>query len=160
MIGAKLAGIDIFVTGGIGGVHRGAQETFDVSADLTELGRTPVAVVSSGVCQLFRNKKWFIQCDSTFYFFFIRSNRSWILAKRWNIWKRKGFAWLLWDLELNFLHFSLHSVDFSLLIGWKRRPKRPVSSSNAWLSTVAADCSLPFRSRNRARPMEKRSNEL
>ena len=57
-------------SGGIGGVHRGAQETFVVSADLTELGRTPVAVVSSGVCQLFRNKKWFIQCDSTFLFFF------------------------------------------------------------------------------------------
>ena len=37
--------------GGIGGVHRGAQETFDVSADLTELGRTAVAVVSSGVIQ-------------------------------------------------------------------------------------------------------------
>lgn len=36
--------------GGIGGVHRGAEESFDVSADLTELGRTPVAVISSGVC--------------------------------------------------------------------------------------------------------------
>ncbi len=43
------AGIPIFVTGGIGGVHRGAETTFDVSADLTELGRTPVAVVSAGV---------------------------------------------------------------------------------------------------------------
>jgi len=37
------------VTGGIGGVHRGAEVSFDVSADLTELGRTPVAVVSAGV---------------------------------------------------------------------------------------------------------------
>ena len=37
------------MTGGIGGVHRGAETTFDVSADLTELGRTPVAVVSAGV---------------------------------------------------------------------------------------------------------------
>lgn len=46
MIGAHLAGIEIFATGGIGGVHRGAP--FDVSADLTELGRTPVAVVCSG----------------------------------------------------------------------------------------------------------------
>ncbi|KAH1023723.1 hypothetical protein HUJ05_003329 [Dendroctonus ponderosae] len=42
-------GIRIFATGGIGGVHRGASETFDISADLTELGRCNVAVVSSGV---------------------------------------------------------------------------------------------------------------
>lgn len=46
MIGAHLAGITVFATGGIGGVHRGVP--FDVSADLTELGRTPVAVVCSG----------------------------------------------------------------------------------------------------------------
>lgn len=46
---AALAGIRVFVTGGLGGVHRGAQETFDVSADLTELGQTDVAVVSAGV---------------------------------------------------------------------------------------------------------------
>ncbi|GFN86597.1 pseudouridine-5'-phosphate glycosidase [Plakobranchus ocellatus] len=49
MIAARMAGIPIFATGGIGGVHRGAESSFDVSADLTELGRTPVAVVSSGV---------------------------------------------------------------------------------------------------------------
>eukprot|EP00339_Tiarina_fusa_P016299 CAMPEP_0117066250 /NCGR_PEP_ID=MMETSP0472-20121206/46331_1 /TAXON_ID=693140 ORGANISM="Tiarina fusus, Strain LIS" /NCGR_SAMPLE_ID=MMETSP0472 /ASSEMBLY_ACC=CAM_ASM_000603 /LENGTH=64 /DNA_ID=CAMNT_0004787233 /DNA_START=263 /DNA_END=457 /DNA_ORIENTATION=+ len=48
MILANLAGIEIFVTGGIGGVHRGAETTFDVSADLIELGKTPVAVVSAG----------------------------------------------------------------------------------------------------------------
>merc|ERR1719498_251447 len=48
MLIAHLAGIRIFVTGGIGGVHRGAEETWDVSADLTELGRTPVAVVCAG----------------------------------------------------------------------------------------------------------------
>jgi pseudouridine-5'-phosphate glycosidase len=46
MIVAHLAGIELFATGGIGGVHRG--HPFDVSADLTELGRTPVTVVSSG----------------------------------------------------------------------------------------------------------------
>ncbi len=46
MIVAQLAGIQVFATGGIGGVHRGAP--FDVSADLLELGRTPVAVVCSG----------------------------------------------------------------------------------------------------------------
>jgi pseudouridylate synthase len=45
---AALAGIDIFATGGIGGVHRGAEETFDISADLIELSRTKVAVVCAG----------------------------------------------------------------------------------------------------------------
>lgn len=48
MIGAALAGIKIFVTGGIGGVHRGAEDSFDISADLTELGRTNVGVVCAG----------------------------------------------------------------------------------------------------------------
>ena len=48
MYAAALAGIEIFATGGIGGVHRGAERTFDVSADLVELGRTPVAVVCAG----------------------------------------------------------------------------------------------------------------
>lgn len=46
---AHLAGIRVFVTGGLGGVHRGAETSFDVSADLTELSTTPVAVVSAGV---------------------------------------------------------------------------------------------------------------
>jgi pseudouridine-5'-phosphate glycosidase len=45
---AALAGIRVFATGGIGGVHRGAEESFDISADLEELGRTPVAVVCAG----------------------------------------------------------------------------------------------------------------
>jgi pseudouridine-5'-phosphate glycosidase len=45
---AARAGIRVFATGGIGGVHRGAEITFDVSADLTELAETPVAVVSAG----------------------------------------------------------------------------------------------------------------
>lgn len=45
---AHLAGVQVFATGGIGGVHRGARETWDVSADLTELGRTPVLVVCAG----------------------------------------------------------------------------------------------------------------
>ena len=45
---ADLAGIEIFATGGIGGVHRGAEETFDISADLIELSRTRVAVVCAG----------------------------------------------------------------------------------------------------------------
>ncbi len=49
MIIAALAGIKIFVTGGIGGVHRGAGESFDISADLTELANTDVAVVCAGV---------------------------------------------------------------------------------------------------------------
>lgn len=48
MICAHFAGIRVFATGGIGGVHRGASESFDISADLQELARTPVAVVSAG----------------------------------------------------------------------------------------------------------------
>ncbi|MEJ2043314.1 MAG: pseudouridine-5'-phosphate glycosidase [Reinekea sp.] len=48
MIIAQMAGIKVFATGGIGGVHRGAQETFDISADLTELSKTSVAVVCAG----------------------------------------------------------------------------------------------------------------
>lgn len=48
MICAALAGIEVFVTGGIGGVHRDAAQTFDISADLQELAKTPVAVVCAG----------------------------------------------------------------------------------------------------------------
>ncbi|XYJ09704.1 pseudouridine-5'-phosphate glycosidase [Telluria sp. B2] len=49
MICAELAGIEVFVTGGIGGVHRGAETSFDISADLQELASTNVAVVCAGV---------------------------------------------------------------------------------------------------------------
>jgi len=49
MIAAYAAGIDVFVTGGIGGVHRGFEQTMDVSADLDELSRTPLTVVSAGI---------------------------------------------------------------------------------------------------------------
>jgi pseudouridine-5'-phosphate glycosidase len=49
MICAQLAGIEVFVTGGIGGVHRGAETSFDISADLQELAHTSVAVVCAGV---------------------------------------------------------------------------------------------------------------
>jgi pseudouridine-5'-phosphate glycosidase len=48
MIVAHLAGIAVFATGGIGGVHRGAEESFDISADLRELAETPVTVVAAG----------------------------------------------------------------------------------------------------------------
>ncbi|TQS72815.1 pseudouridine-5'-phosphate glycosidase [Rhodobacteraceae bacterium] len=48
MICAALAGIEVFATGGIGGVHRGAEESFDISADLAELGTTAVTVVAAG----------------------------------------------------------------------------------------------------------------
>jgi pseudouridine-5'-phosphate glycosidase len=48
MIAAHLAGIKVFATGGIGGVHRGAETSFDISADLEEFARTPVAVVCAG----------------------------------------------------------------------------------------------------------------
>ena len=48
MLIAHMAGIEIFVTGGIGGVHRGAESTFDISRDLKELGEVDVAVICSG----------------------------------------------------------------------------------------------------------------
>lgn len=48
MIAANLAGIRVFATGGIGGVHKGAGESFDISADLLELAQTPVTVVAAG----------------------------------------------------------------------------------------------------------------
>lgn len=48
MIAAALAGISVFATGGIGGVHRGAETSFDISADLQELAQTPVTVVGAG----------------------------------------------------------------------------------------------------------------
>lgn len=49
IIVANLIGIDVFATGGIGGVHRDVENTMDISADLIELGRNPITVVSSGV---------------------------------------------------------------------------------------------------------------
>ncbi len=49
---ARRAGIRVFGTGGLGGVHRGGQDSLDISADLTELGRTSVAVICSG-CKSF-----------------------------------------------------------------------------------------------------------
>ena len=49
---AEACGIRVFATGGIGGVHRGGQDTMDISADLNELGRTSMAVVASG-CKSF-----------------------------------------------------------------------------------------------------------
>ena len=52
MVLAHLAGIKVFATGGLGGVHKDGERTMDISADLTELGRTPVAVISSG-CKSF-----------------------------------------------------------------------------------------------------------
>ncbi|EEB84430.1 pseudouridine-5'-phosphate glycosidase [Roseobacter sp. GAI101] len=48
MIAAHLAGIAVFATGGIGGVHKGAEDSFDISADLLELAQTPVTVVAAG----------------------------------------------------------------------------------------------------------------
>ena len=52
MLIANKAGISVFVTGGLGGVHRGAESSMDISADLTELGRTPIAVISAGIKSL------------------------------------------------------------------------------------------------------------
>ncbi|PIA26481.1 hypothetical protein AQUCO_09300059v1 [Aquilegia coerulea] len=49
MFFASMVGIPVFVTGGIGGVHRHGEQTMDISSDLTELGKTPVAVISAGI---------------------------------------------------------------------------------------------------------------
>jgi pseudouridine-5'-phosphate glycosidase len=57
MLCAAMAGIEVFVTGGIGGVHRGAETTWDVSRDLKELGETPVTVVCSGAKAILDIKK-------------------------------------------------------------------------------------------------------
>lgn len=48
MVLAHMVGIQVFVSGGLGGVHRGGEVTMDISTDLTEFSRTPVAVVTSG----------------------------------------------------------------------------------------------------------------
>ena len=56
MIGAALAGVRVFATGGVGGVHRGAEVTMDISADLEELAETPVMVVCAG-CKSILNLK-------------------------------------------------------------------------------------------------------
>lgn len=59
MIAAHMAGIRVFATGGIGGVHREAETSFDISADLDELARTPVIVVSAGAKAILDLKKTF-----------------------------------------------------------------------------------------------------
>lgn len=59
MIAAKLAGIEVFATGGIGGVHKGAETSFDISADLDELAQTAVIVVSAGAKAILDLKKTF-----------------------------------------------------------------------------------------------------
>ncbi len=64
MIVARLAGIDVFATGGIGGVHVGAEASFDESADLAELGRTDVIVVSAGAKAILDLPKTFERLES------------------------------------------------------------------------------------------------
>jgi pseudouridine-5'-phosphate glycosidase len=54
---AYRCGIEIFVTGGIGGVHRGGESSFDISADLSELGRTPITIISAGIKSILDIKK-------------------------------------------------------------------------------------------------------
>jgi len=64
MLVARLAGIDVFATGGIGGVHAGAETSFDESADLAELGRTDVIVVSAGAKAILDLPKTFERLES------------------------------------------------------------------------------------------------
>lgn len=61
-------------TGGIGGVHRGAEMTFDISTDLIELGRTPVAVVCSGVKSILDIEKTLEYLVNIFFFAFLKNN--------------------------------------------------------------------------------------
>lgn len=64
MILAEMAGIEVLGTGGLGGVHRGGENSMDVSADLTELGRTSVTVISSG-CKNFLDLPRTLECLET-----------------------------------------------------------------------------------------------
>lgn len=68
---ANLAGIFVMATGGIGGVHRGVEETFDISSDLVVLGNTPVAVVCAGVKAILdipKTLEFLVKCQVNFYF--------------------------------------------------------------------------------------------
>ena len=67
MMSAELAEIQFFVTGGIGGVHKGAENTMDISADLEELGKTNVTVICAGAKSILD------------------------LPKQWNILKQKAY---------------------------------------------------------------------
>lgn len=72
MLIAHAADIPIMATGGIGGVHRGAEITFDISTDLIELGRTPVAVVCSGVKSILdisKTLEYLVSTRKYFYFY-------------------------------------------------------------------------------------------
>ncbi len=71
MIIAALAGIKVFATGGVGGVHRGAETTMDISADLEELAMTPVAVVCAGV-------KSILDLGLTLEYLETKGYRSWV----------------------------------------------------------------------------------
>lgn len=68
MLIANLLNLPIMATGGIGGVHRGAEMTFDISTDLIELGRTPVAVVCSGVKSILDIEKTLEYLVNIFFF--------------------------------------------------------------------------------------------
>lgn len=75
MLIANLLNLPIMATGGIGGVHRGAEMTFDISTDLIELGRTPVAVVCSGVKSILDIEKTLEYLVNIFFFLhFLKNN--------------------------------------------------------------------------------------
>lgn len=113
---ANLAGLKLFVTGGIGGVHRGAETTFDISADLTELGRTPIAVVSAGA------KVGFFRERFVNGFF----SRFWIFRRLWSFWKHK--EWRLWGLKQTlFQSFSFPTAATRYLSVWIPRNNVPCS---------------------------------
>lgn len=95
IIFAKLAGIDIFATGGIGGVHRNVEKTMDVSADLVELGRNSITVVSSGIKSILdipKSLEYLVTINSNFEYIFIKpykwfKNRKEYMEKLSKTWK-------------------------------------------------------------------------
>lgn len=75
MLIANLLHLPIMATGGIGGVHRGAEMTFDISTDLIELGRTSVAVVCSGIKSILDIEKTLEYLVNIFFFLhFLKNN--------------------------------------------------------------------------------------
>jgi pseudouridine-5'-phosphate glycosidase len=96
MICAQLAGIRVFATGGIGGVHRGAAQTFDISADLEELAQTESRWCARG------------------------PKRCWIFLKRWSIWRRAGCPWWV-TARTSFRRFGAGRARLRRHCGWIQR---------------------------------------
>ena len=115
MIAAHLAGIRVFATGGIGGVHRGAETTFDISADLEELARTPVAVVCAGAKSVLDIPRTLEVLETQgvpvvgygtdeFPAFYLRSSGEPVSARVDNPGQAAALLAAHWDLDLSLIH--------------------------------------------------------